>query len=292
MNFFSNSLMIITGIYVFIFFIHGILTLKNVNRSTNVWFTLLAFFYVLHNITVFLIHNAVEIHQYVNIARFRMFFTAGAMISLLWFGIKYANYRGKKYAKWVVTGIWIILPCIRVFHPHLLSYTTIYDIRTINLPWGESISHPTGEPTVFLLIFYLFTLFTLFYTFLIVTQYAQEKYKRKIFTIISFIYVIAFIHDMGIIVFNVNWFPIGHLGSLNMILIVSFSIFNSLRTVEKLQKKLKAQQERLNLAIFGTGAGLWDWNLITNQVIINDQYANMLGYKRKEIAPFSFDRCF
>ena len=43
--------------------------------------------------------------------------------------------------------------------------------------------------------------------------------------------------------------------------------------------------ERLELALQGTDAGLWDWNVETGQVVFNKRWCTMLGYQPEEIAP-------
>ncbi|MEA2007994.1 MAG: PAS domain S-box protein, partial [Chloroflexota bacterium] len=53
------------------------------------------------------------------------------------------------------------------------------------------------------------------------------------------------------------------------------------------KEKLKERQERLNLAIQGTRAGLWDWNLQTGEVIYNERWAEIIGYTLDELKPIS-----
>ncbi|MBB5017599.1 PAS domain S-box-containing protein [Chitinivorax tropicus] len=48
---------------------------------------------------------------------------------------------------------------------------------------------------------------------------------------------------------------------------------------------LQASEARLELAIQATGLGLWDWNIQTNRVIYNQQWAAQLGYQLDEISP-------
>ncbi len=46
---------------------------------------------------------------------------------------------------------------------------------------------------------------------------------------------------------------------------------------------LHEAQERLELALKGAELGLWDWNVATGEVIFNDRWAEMLGYRLDEI---------
>ena len=45
-----------------------------------------------------------------------------------------------------------------------------------------------------------------------------------------------------------------------------------------LNKQLKESRERLELALWGTNEGLWDWNFISGEMYLNDYIVKMLGY--------------
>jgi len=51
------------------------------------------------------------------------------------------------------------------------------------------------------------------------------------------------------------------------------------------QKAILENQERLELTISGAELGTWDWHVATGEVIFNDRWAEMLGYKLDELAP-------
>ena len=54
-------------------------------------------------------------------------------------------------------------------------------------------------------------------------------------------------------------------------------------------KKMDENRETLELAVTGTGAGLWDWDLKTNIVKINDRFADMIGFRKSELSPLTID---
>jgi diguanylate cyclase (GGDEF)-like protein/PAS domain S-box-containing protein len=49
------------------------------------------------------------------------------------------------------------------------------------------------------------------------------------------------------------------------------------------EEALREREHRFNLAINGTGAGLWDWDMITDKVFFSERWKAMLGYTDDEI---------
>lgn len=49
------------------------------------------------------------------------------------------------------------------------------------------------------------------------------------------------------------------------------------------QQELQRLNERLELAVDGAGLGVWDWNVQTDEVQFNDNWATMLGYDPEDI---------
>ena len=48
-------------------------------------------------------------------------------------------------------------------------------------------------------------------------------------------------------------------------------------------------ETRLNAILDGTGAGTWEYNLDTGEIIFNERWASMLGYTLEELEPLSFE---
>ncbi len=51
------------------------------------------------------------------------------------------------------------------------------------------------------------------------------------------------------------------------------------------EKESRMTQERLELAIYATDSGLWDWHIPSGEVIFGEQWAAILGYTLDEIKP-------
>ncbi|MEI6624218.1 MAG: PAS domain-containing protein, partial [Actinomycetes bacterium] len=51
------------------------------------------------------------------------------------------------------------------------------------------------------------------------------------------------------------------------------------------RQELAVQQERLKLVLAGTRLGLWDWNMVTDELVVDEQWAQVLGYRLEELSP-------
>lgn len=56
------------------------------------------------------------------------------------------------------------------------------------------------------------------------------------------------------------------------------------------EKTIKEKEERLRLALEGTHAGLWDWKIPEGSIIINDRWAEIIGYELMELLPMDYDK--
>jgi diguanylate cyclase (GGDEF)-like protein/PAS domain S-box-containing protein len=53
--------------------------------------------------------------------------------------------------------------------------------------------------------------------------------------------------------------------------------------VESMNARIRVNEERMRHALEGSNEGLWDWDLITNQVYYSPRWKEMLGYQEHEI---------
>lgn len=80
--------------------------------------------------------------------------------------------------------------------------------------------------------------------------------------------------------FNISYFPIpGSMGKPNGIGAVVIDVTERKRTEEALRKS----EERFNLAMQGANDGVFDWNLVTNEIYYSPRWKSMLGYADSEL---------
>lgn len=62
----------------------------------------------------------------------------------------------------------------------------------------------------------------------------------------------------------------------------SFMIrLTDITTIKKAEEKLRRSQERYELALDGANDGIWDWDLVNNEVFFSKRYKSMLGHTDK-----------
>lgn len=58
----------------------------------------------------------------------------------------------------------------------------------------------------------------------------------------------------------------------------------ALKSKSESERKVREQLQQYALAANGANDGLWDWNLVTNEVFVSDPWRLMLGYEAEEVA--------
>jgi PAS domain S-box-containing protein len=63
-----------------------------------------------------------------------------------------------------------------------------------------------------------------------------------------------------------------------------FCAIRDITSRKKAQRALQSSEERFDLAIRGTDAGIWDWDLKTNGVFFSPRWKSILGYEDNELS--------
>jgi PAS domain S-box-containing protein len=66
--------------------------------------------------------------------------------------------------------------------------------------------------------------------------------------------------------------------------------FQDITILKEKEKEIELQKEKLFNIISATKIGTWEWDIEKDLTIINDNWAEMIGYKVKEILPMNIDK--
>lgn len=64
---------------------------------------------------------------------------------------------------------------------------------------------------------------------------------------------------------------------------IIYAVARDVTATMKAEEELRESENRFNLAISGTGAGLWDWDMVNDEVFFSAHWKTMLGYADHEI---------
>lgn len=64
-----------------------------------------------------------------------------------------------------------------------------------------------------------------------------------------------------------------------------FTFAQDISERKEAERKLRKSEERLELALEGTEAGIWDWNVQTGDVVFSEKWAEIVGYTLDELHP-------
>ncbi|MCS6820970.1 MAG: PAS domain S-box protein [Microscillaceae bacterium] len=66
-----------------------------------------------------------------------------------------------------------------------------------------------------------------------------------------------------------------------------FATFHDITQSRQTEIELQIERRRLKDILKGTNVGTWEWNIPTGELILNERWAEMLGYTLKELEPVS-----
>ena len=89
-----------------------------------------------------------------------------------------------------------------------------------------------------------------------------------------------------------------HLSSLNRYFEISAyqlsphriaCVFQDITARKRTELALEIERQRLSRILKGTNSGTWEWNVHTGEVVVNERWAEMVGYTLQELAPVSIE---
>ncbi|MFP4547852.1 MAG: PAS domain-containing protein [Fidelibacterota bacterium] len=287
MNLYLNTILIVTGFFLFMMIYHIILYLKDFEKTINFWVIILLVVSIVFNYLEYTLPQINDLTEYIPYWITLIFIQSAIIIALSWFCYHYSDYQSK-IPHWIITIVWVLLPFIRITQDNMLFYSKISGFREVQLPWRETLYFLEGKFILFAYIYWALIILSVGYLFITSIINAKTKSRKNTFIVVTAVYFAFILVDILHRALELDFVHLTPFANLTIPMIISLSIHNQLVQTRELQTKLKIQKERLDLAITGTGVGLWDWELSPEKVTINNYWAEMLGYQFDELQPMSF----
>ena len=79
-------------------------------------------------------------------------------------------------------------------------------------------------------------------------------------------------------------------GACLIVSLIALALFLDIRKRRQIELAHQVDRQRLTNILWATDVGTWEWNVQTGEVRINERWAAIIGYSRKELEPFSIER--
>ncbi len=173
---------------------------------------------------------------------------------------------------------------MNIFTPQLSFFSQFSGIRTVALPWGETVTTPQGVVGFDFLVHYaMFALFIAFLLGLSVALYRQHN-KREALSLLAYVITVIgtaifdCLVDQGII----HWFYLTEYGFLMMTIFVSFSMSARESQSIQMERALRRSEEKFRRIFESMPDGYIMTDLAGTIRLVNPAAARSLGYDHPE----------
>ncbi len=218
----TYSLLILAGICVYAAISHLTVALRPPLSRTHLFFSIMCAAIVGFGISYVAVYNAQSVAEYVTALKWNLVAITIWLIFFIWFVAEFTDVRSRVFlaSLSILGAAWC---AIGLTQPYTLQYDEIVGIRSIRLPWGETISQAEGRVG---LAFYAGTVLVFigigYALFAITTAYwrGREGTKLAMLLAIALFLVTA---TQGILVRGgvIDFLHLGPFGTLLMVIVMS-----------------------------------------------------------------------
>jgi len=228
--------------------------------------------------------------QYGAILRWAQLPVWGLVVSLVVFVRLYLR-AGRPWLAWTVCCVRTLALILNFLFIPNLSYREITSLRQVSWWGGETVSVPVGVTNPWILVAQLSSL--LLIVFLIdatITVWRQGDRKRalRVGGGLSLFSLIA-VGQALLVVWGIIQVPfLVCFALLGLLAVMGYELCSDVFRAAQLARELEASDKRLNLAADSADVGLWEWDIVRNEIWITDRGRSLFGFAASE--KLDFDR--
>jgi two-component system, LuxR family, sensor kinase FixL len=196
---------------------------------------------------------------------------------------------GRVWLVWSIYGLRSLVLILNFIFPGGINFTAITDIRQFS--WGgQMVSVPVGTPSPWgLLSTISLFLLLIFSVDAAITVWRRGDRRRALLIGGSMIFGAILAWHVPLVVWGILDVPF-FLGFTYtaIVAVMGYELSNDVARAAGLARELETSEKRLNLAADSANLGMWEWDIVHDEIWITDKGRAMLGFDSSE--KLDFDR--
>ena len=190
---------------------------------------------------------------------------------------------GRVWLVWSIYGLRTLVLILNFISPVSINFTAITDIRQFS--WGgQMVSVPVGASNPWGLLSTISLLLLLIFSVdAAITVWRRSDRRRALLIGGSMIFGAILAWHVPLVIWGVIDVPF-FLGFTYTAIVAAmgYELSNDLARVAGLARELEISEKRLNLAANSANLGMWEWDIVRDEVWITDKGRALLGFDSSE----------
>jgi signal transduction histidine kinase len=230
--------------------------------------------------------NSTTVDQYEQLARWVHVPTWVLTLSFVAF-VRLYLHAGRVWLVWSIYGLRTLVLILNFIFPISINFTEITELRQFS--WGgQTVSVPVGtqNPWGVLSTISLFLLL-IFSVDAAITVWRRGDRQRALLVGGSMIFGAILAWNVPLVIWGVIDVPF-FLGFAYTAIVATmgYELSNDLARVAGLVRELEISEQRLNLAADSANLGMWEWDIVRDEIWITDKGRTLFGFAPSEKVDF------
>jgi len=197
---------------------------------------------------------------------------------------------GRPWLAWSICGLRTVVLILNFIFTPNLNFQQITMLRQFSWWGGEVILVPIGVANPWATLSSVSLLLLLvFFVDATITVWRRGNRRRALFVGGSMIFGAILAWHVPLVVWGVIEVPFFLcFAYLGIVAAMGYELSNDMARTVQLARELEASDQRLNLAADSAGLGLWEWDIVRNEIWITDRGRSLFGFGASE--KLDFDR--